>query len=160
LEAVVLLKEVLVAVRFFEAEGGYDDRYELVIGLETELRVNEQSIEDHLEFLMNIIFDDSDFEIVRQLLKELVFCKERVGAILEVFESVYLPLVQYAAVDVGVEGQESANFYDQAFYYFYHEVGVLAGLDLVIDHEKLDLLDRHRVKQHAYELKHKDHSRL
>jgi hypothetical protein len=133
---------------------------ELVVGLEAELGVLPQNFETLLELREQVTAHDLHFHVLGDFLVELVLPEEAVRAALEVLERVDAPLLYDVARNLAVRGQLAADLDDETLHHLHHEVGVLSWRDLVSLHEALNLLDSHRVKEHAHELQEQDSGTL
>ena len=135
-----------------EAERGNDGGDQLVVGKEAELGISEENLKALLEGKEKMALDDLYAHLGRQVREAVILRQEGVRRAAEVLTRVQLPDVDRTAIDALLGRQLPADLDDQALDLIDHVAGVLGRRDFLARHEVLNLLDRHRIEEHADEL--------
>jgi hypothetical protein len=102
-----------------------------------------------------------DFELIRQLPKELVFSEEGVGTTFEILDGVLFPVVYHVAIYLlHVFRHAHTHFDNQSFNFFLHKLSIFSRARSIRDQKALDFAYSVGVKKHTDKLQYGNDSTL
>lgn len=104
----------------------YDVGYHLVVCFESKLGVKEQNIKALLEVLTELLLGNFDLHVSRKQVVELVLGQEGIWTVLEVPDSIFLPVSDELSRNLSIWWQLSANFDNEVLHDLYHVVSIIS----------------------------------